>query len=365
MIKNNIFRIVLINLLVFFVIISSIIIFPPLLADGYKVLRNNILTNITILDHPRCKLPNYKDADWCKYHFAELKKLSSEYYDYIGWRRNEFKGRTININKAGYRNNSKENKITDYIKNEVWFFGGSTLWGTGVKDDQTIPAIFEKLSNMPSSNFGESGYTTQQNLNLLIKNYLMGGKPKIVFFYDGVNDIINKCRKELSFFSTGRENYIKDQLSKSNFSKLIDPAKQFFKIILNKFNSKSNAFYDCDTNQIKSDRIANNFVMNWEIAKNIVENNGGSFYPIFQPVSSVGEPNTNHLELNYDIISGGITKQYLIMYKKIQKKLSEKNFSYFDLTNIFNNKEYYYIDFEHVSPNGNKKIAKSIFNKIK
>ena len=202
MTKNIIIKTILINLLVFFVIISSIIIIPPLLLDGYKGLRNNILNNFLIKTDSRAKLPNYKDVDWAKKHFIELNKLSSKYYDYIGWRRNEFIGKTININKKGFRINSKENKKADHAKNEVWFYGGSTIWGTGTIDEKTIPSIFEKISNLSSSNFGESGYTTQQNLNLLIKNYLMEGKPKIVFFYDGINDIANKCRKELNFFST-------------------------------------------------------------------------------------------------------------------------------------------------------------------
>ncbi|MBA1338418.1 MAG: hypothetical protein FD546_000218 [Pelagibacterales bacterium] len=365
MIKKNLFKVILINLLIFFIIISSIIIFPPFILDGYKSLKNNILSNVSKTVDTRAKLINYKNYDWAEKHFDELNKLSTKYYDYIGWRRNEFKGQTININEMGYRKNSKKNNTINPVKNEAWFFGGSAIWGTGSPDDKTIPAIFEEFSDLTSTNFGESGYTTQQNLNLLIKNYIIGGKPKVVFFYDGVNDISYKCRKELDFFSSGRERYIRDQLEKSNLSKLVGPTKDLFKILLNKFNLKNNNFYDCDTNPKKSNLIVENFIMNWEIAKNIVESNGGIFYPILQPMGYIGEPNVSHLKLNSNSGTGSQINQFLFMYDKIQNKLREKNLNYIDLTKIFNNNEYYYIDFVHVSPDGNKKIAKSIFEKIK
>ena len=173
------------NMLLLLALLFLLMLAPPIAFNAYSLLKPDSVS----LKDSRSELTLYKGYAWAESHFKTLKSLSTTYYDYITLRRDDVQSDTINI-VNGVRTTSIP--VETNLQGEVWFFGGSTLWGTGVKDDQTIPAIFEKLSNMPSSNFGESGYTTQQNLNLLIKNYLMGGKPKIVFFYDGINDIINK-----------------------------------------------------------------------------------------------------------------------------------------------------------------------------
>ena len=38
-----------------------------------------------------------------------------------------------------------------------------------------------------------------------MKLYVEGGRPEFVVFYDGVNEIEQKCRKDLTFYSTSQE----------------------------------------------------------------------------------------------------------------------------------------------------------------
>jgi len=116
---------------------------------------------------------------------------------YLYWGREpSFKGRYVNIDSAGHR-------ITPQAKNaegpvaRVFFFGGSTMWGTAQRDDHTIPAeaarrlmtLAAPLNRIEVTNFGESGYVTTQELIELELQLRAGQRPNVVVFYDGINDV--------------------------------------------------------------------------------------------------------------------------------------------------------------------------------
>ena len=103
--------------------------------------------------------------------------------------------------------------MTDTVADaKVWVFGGSTAWGVGVPDDGTIAAYLEKATRLRTFNLAETGYNAHQSLNLLMKLYVEGGRPEFVVFYDGVNEVEQKCRKELTFYSTSQEAQIRQKL---------------------------------------------------------------------------------------------------------------------------------------------------------
>jgi hypothetical protein len=76
----------------------------------------------------------------------------------------------------------------------VWIFGGSTVYGTGVPDADTLPSYLSHDLNRSGrecvdvTNFGVEGYVSTQELILLTEQLKRGGKPDIVIFYDGFND---------------------------------------------------------------------------------------------------------------------------------------------------------------------------------
>ena len=121
-------KLILINILVLFSIISLILILSPLILD----LRQKVHEN------KKYKLPNYSSTTWAKKHFEEMDMLRTTYYDYIGWRRNDFNGETIKI-ENGYRLNNLNENFN--IKKDIWIFGGSTVWGDGSRNKDTIPSF--------------------------------------------------------------------------------------------------------------------------------------------------------------------------------------------------------------------------------
>lgn len=75
----------------------------------------------------------------------------------------------------------------------VWFFGGSTMFGIGQRDEGTIPSVVAKLAErdgirIRALNFGASGYVNWQETVLMAQKLSELPKPDLVVFYDGVND---------------------------------------------------------------------------------------------------------------------------------------------------------------------------------
>lgn len=338
---------IIINLIVLYFFISAIIIFSPLLIDFYK------FVSTKYYEDKRYELPNYKNTDWAKKHFQEFNKLKSSYYDHIVWRRNDFNGETITI-KNSYRMNNKDENFQ--LNKDIWVFGGSTIWGTGSNDKNTIPSLIEQLTKITTLNLGESGYTSTQELNLLNKE-IIKHKPKMIIFYDGVNDV-KKCFIHRNYFSTEKENWIRSELMKGEFANsknlIISPMKIVTKVSTF-FKKKNENIYDCDTNLSKTDEIVKTFVNNWLKVKYIADKNNIKFIPILQPTLFSSTSNQSDLTLN-----SKLEIQYEIVYDLIKKELKNINFNYLNLENSLN--ENYFIDFAHLSPNGNLEITKKIIN---
>jgi lysophospholipase L1-like esterase len=81
----------------------------------------------------------------------------------------------------------------------VYCFGGSTIWGWGESDDQTITAHLQNILSdsleCPVSvvNRGVMSWGSTQEMFHLMLSLWTGERPDLVIFYDGLNDF-NACR---------------------------------------------------------------------------------------------------------------------------------------------------------------------------
>ena len=76
---------------------------------------------------------------------------------------------------------------------KLLMLGGSSLWGFGARDDQTIPSLLarklhERGLKVEVKNLAELGYVSTQEVIGLIRELQTGYRPDVVIFYDGVND---------------------------------------------------------------------------------------------------------------------------------------------------------------------------------
>ena len=113
------------------------------------------------------------------------------YEPYTIWDRRYHPGELINIDLEGFRHTTNNSDSGDALS--VWVFGGSTAWGEGAPDDETIPSHLAALINTwgvdtTVRNLGERGYVSTQEVVFLYRELQAGKRPDVVVFYDGIND---------------------------------------------------------------------------------------------------------------------------------------------------------------------------------
>ena len=345
---------------------------PPIFYSLYKLVKPS---DLMVSKDTRSHLKLYDDFEWVDKHFFELSQLSMTYYDYITWRRDDYTGETVNI-VNGIRLSSNPDKINKNAP-KVFFFGGSTIWGTGVNDENTIPSIYSKMTTNNVFNFGETAYLSRQSLaylnNIIINNSLSDMSNIKIFFYDGVNDVLNKCRSENDGLGSDQEKSIQEKTKKKtqlfSFNKTFAQLQNFINKILQKFiisNTAvkvSNNLYNCSSDKKKALKVAKSLVDTWEVVSDLVENRGGKFTAILQPVAFYGNPSVNYLELTNGI-NKSLAEQYKAVYPLIIQLASERNFNFIDLTDAYDDCENCYIDFCHVSPQGHKILVSKLIKSI-
>ena len=313
-------------------------------------------------------LPNYQGAEWARKHFTEYYDLKeADYKAYYGWRRPAFSGETININERGMRVTFRG--ATEAPERTIAFFGGSTTWGTGADDNRTIPSEFVKMNpEYLGYNFGETGYVAHQSLNVFLERYFEGFRPDVVVFYDGVNDVWNKCRSELGPYSHSREYKIRTALRESgsgsgeSFWVTVLPIRNFIEKSIRVFGNRTSAeadYYDCHKDPKKAEQIARVLLSDWLIVKNLVESYGGTFVPILQPVIYFSDTKADHLQLS-ESLKWQYDTLYPLIIELMKREFPELAGNFMDLQNALDRDEYFYIDWCHLSPNGNQLVAERI-----
>lgn len=113
----------------------------------------------------------------------------------VYWRSRPYDGHHVRIDDEGIRATWKpETGGGGGAAVRIFCFGGSTMWGSGVPDDQTIPSHIARLLwdggvHAEVVNYGQLGYMSTQELVALMREVQQGNVPTVALFYDGINDI--------------------------------------------------------------------------------------------------------------------------------------------------------------------------------
>ena len=249
---------------------------------------------------------------------------------------------------------------------KIWMFGGSTMFGIGSNDVNTIPSTLSKIAGIHAINYAQPGYHARQNLNKLVSLYADQKKPqpavRTIVFYDGVNDVLDKCRVENTGLGTEHEQQILSAVTIKGSSPRVVfmPALALINQIRNVFDHRLfNTQYVCHGDQDRSDRIARSLVNDWSSAAAVARSNGDRFIAILQPVSFLSQTKLDHLDLfgnDWDEAAS----QYRAVYPAIRRYADEADFEFHDLSGIFDHNEFIYIDYAHTSPNGNEYVAQAL-----
>jgi hypothetical protein len=357
-------KLVAVNLLVFFVLFNILYWSVPTLNYLLTVSRASGVT-----DDPRARLPNYANVTWAPQHYREFNQTKIDYKSFIGWRHSPFHGETINVG-GPYAQRLTINQGTAKSK-KAYFFGGSTMWGIGVRDDATIPSQFAAATGIWSENFGEVAYTAHQSLILLVQLLQDGHRPDIVVFYDGVNDASDKCRTELTPYSHAREaafdGLFKNARDKFSFHVYFAGLRAFatwvrYEIDRRVAPAEAGRSYDCDSNPEKATKIAQNLLADWKMAEQLVASYGGRFVGILQPVVYFSQTRQDHLR--DDPALRNLRAEFQAVYPLVERAMTEDDALY-NMVSALDVDDYIYVDISHLSPNGNALIAARMAEIIK
>ncbi|HKD67354.1 MAG TPA: hypothetical protein VKB84_10975 [Candidatus Binataceae bacterium] len=139
----------------------------------------------------------YRDQPWVAQYFQSLSRVHMRWYPYAYWKATPMSSPYLNIDAEGNRVTwRKPDRAGAGQRATIRLFmvGGSTLWGTGVRDDHTLASLLAKrFSANPAydveiTNLGQIGYVSTQELLQLYQLIRRGQRPDVVVFYDGVND---------------------------------------------------------------------------------------------------------------------------------------------------------------------------------
>jgi lysophospholipase L1-like esterase len=333
---------------------------------------SSIYSHSSLNSYADCRVlsPAYTDKARANKIFKEYSLLKTRYTPYIIWRFNGLRGEYINTDKRGIRDTIPGYKSK--ISKKIFFFGGSTMWGVGVDDGNTIPSIVSRYLNKGGNpcfeviNFGRVGYVSTQELIQLILEIQNGNIPDIVIFYDGINDIY------ASAFSPGiasyHENYsqIKNRMEAGGLIKTAVYNSRFLELVeyvKNRFEKKADR---PDANEAaRVEGAINVYSANLKLAQGLSEKYGFKFIAFWQPIiSDGGKKLTEYEEIEKVKIGAKLSRLYAKAYEDINKRRFD-DIKFFNLSCIFRNEnDDIFIDFAHLADKGNLMVAKKIIEQI-
>jgi lysophospholipase L1-like esterase len=162
----------------------------------------------------------YDGATWPVTHYRELAAISDAWQPYVYFRQRPFRGETITIDAEGLRATwhpaaSQGGTTGTRPPVKILMLGGSSLWGFGARDDDTIPSLIarglhERGIRAEIRNLAEIGYVSTQETIALMRELQAGYRPDLVLFYDGVNDTTSALLEGKPTLSTNEINRVRE-----------------------------------------------------------------------------------------------------------------------------------------------------------
>ncbi|HKY93791.1 MAG TPA: SGNH/GDSL hydrolase family protein [Kiloniellales bacterium] len=335
-----------------FAVLASLLLIAVIVLEFYVRWEDTKASNV---GQRRAATPNYAGAAWAEQHFREVDALRTTFFSFVEWRRELFEGETVNV--VGPYHERLTPPADGAKGGAVFFFGGSTMWGTGARDQETIPSYYGRIAGRPARNFGESGYVAHQSLEMLLWLLQEGERPDAVVFYEGVNDVMHRCRSGAAAFSQSQEGRMRALLAQEPGLFLRVWTLVSVKLASGQ-NEDSADRFDCDNDPAKARRVADALIDDWKLARLAAESEGIAFFAVLQPVIYFSDTIGDQRADAESEAEGQKRRQFEAVYPLIRDRLGEVGG--IDLTGALDEQSLFYIDFCHLSPNGNERVAKAL-----
>ena len=239
--------------------------------------------------------PGY-DTDTVKDILHENWNSQVVYSTYVQFQEPPKSGKHVNVTSDGFRLNKPSEKHPlpldkDFLN--IFVFGGSTTFGYGLRDHETIPAQLEELMREKNPtirvyNFGRAFYFSTQERILFEKLLVEGNVPDVAIFIDGLNEFYHpKGDATYTGFLNGAMDNSFYAAQKKFFREL--PVVNFARLCRDALTQKSEPGSNPKLPDIQPQesivlQIINRYVSNASMIKAIAEKNEISSFFFWQPV---------------------------------------------------------------------------------
>jgi lysophospholipase L1-like esterase len=162
---------------------------PPLSDHIYKDFGMPAMREV----HPR-----HNDDD-IRLLMKEIWDREFEYEPFLQFKERAYAGKWVNVDKNGFRLSKNNGPWPPDSKNlNIFLFGGSTTFGYGVADDETIASHLQEFLAGQSPrevkvyNFGSGCFFSTQERARFSNLLMQGFVPDVAIFIDGTNDVLLK-----------------------------------------------------------------------------------------------------------------------------------------------------------------------------
>jgi lysophospholipase L1-like esterase len=256
---------------------------------------------------------------------------------------------------------------------DVWMFGGSTVYGTGVPDWATLPSFLSRDLNAAGlgcvvvTNFGAEAYVTNQEVILLMEQLKAGRRPAIVIFYDGVNDSyvgtvapgVPTAHMALSTFKARFEGSLAGRLDFLRSSYTLQLARSGVNF-LHRHSAPETRVAETESKAVAT---LDNYEANINIAKLLGEAGGFRVFCFWQPAIVYGHKPLSPFEIRIADNEAAKKTFHILtaVYQQAERRAATDRTFVF-LGDIFDSvKEPFYIDkWMHLAPQGNEFVARSL-----
>lgn len=260
-------------------------------------------------------------------------------------------------------------------KINVWAFGGSTLYGTGVPDMATIPSYLSRGLNLAGSpctivtNGGVEGYVSNQELLQLMERLKGGERPDIVVFYDGVNDAsaagASPGAPSAHFYFGTIKNRIEGSLSGRLDFVQESYTMRVFRAIHSFLRRKRPVALPVEQERAKATASLDNYEANLRLARALSKTLNFELYCFWQPSLYYGHKplvpfEKNVFEVNKSEENARWSSVIAKVYEEAERRAAQGGDFVF-LGGLFDSiAEPVYLDEAHLGPRGNELVAQFI-----
>lgn len=310
---------------------------------------------------------------------------------------------------TGFEGIRFDNRVTrqnapQKINGAVWVMGGSTTFGQGVSDNETISAYLNQLDTSHTYiNFGVHAFHQTNEINKLILLLKKGYQPEKVIFIDGLNDLIRMIETNfhpLETPSLAKSAYTSDyniatKAAANSFLRQLPVTRWLRSFVDEKDEAESvsglpwdkyddvyspDNLYNKDPKQhFKSTLLRNPYNAidtsglkyivwklrifynaNYRFIEKLAQAYGFEFAVYYQPQGVLAEQNPFWKD-QLNSRQSPLYRNFDFVIPQIRKQIADWNLPYFyDIAQVQDSCPGCYVDLTHYNPELNRKIAEAI-----